>query len=115
MHLKTRELLAFALISIPLSLGGLPLGLYLTPYYTTELGLSLGTVGVIILLTRVTDVVTDPLIGMFSDRTPDRFGRRSLWILIGLPVMGFATVAVFDPPATASAELLAFALVELFV
>jgi Na+/melibiose symporter-like transporter len=115
MHLKTRELLAFALISVPLALGGLPLGLYLTPYYTSELGLSLATVGIIMLLTRVTDVVTDPLIGMFSDRTPDRLGRRSLWILIGLPVMGFATVAVFDPPAQVGPYYLFFAVATLYL
>ena len=42
--------------------------------------------------------MTDPLIGTLSDRTPDRYGRRGLWILIGLPVMGFASIAVFDPP-----------------
>jgi Na+/melibiose symporter-like transporter len=98
MQLKTRELLAFALLSIPLSMGGLPLAIYLTPYYTAELGLSLASVGIVLLITRVSDVVTDPLIGALSDRTPARFGRRSLWILIGLPIMGFATMAVFNPP-----------------
>ena len=96
MKLKLRELIAFALLSIPLSMGGLPLGLYLTPYYAGELGISLTTIGIVILLTRVTDVVTDPLIGTLSDSTPDRYGRRSLWVFIGLPLMGFATVAVFD-------------------
>ncbi len=115
MRLKTRELIAFALISIPLALGGLPLGLYLTPYYTSELGLSLGMVGIIVLLTRVTDVVTDPLIGTLSDRTPDRYGRRSLWILIGLPVMAFATVAVFDPPAEVGPYYLFFSVATLYM
>jgi len=98
MKLKTRELIPFALISIPLSMGGLPLGLYLTPYYTSELGISLTAIGIIILLTRVTDVITDPLIGTLSDATPHKYGRRGLWIMIGLPIMGAATVAVFDPP-----------------
>jgi glycoside/pentoside/hexuronide:cation symporter, GPH family len=102
MSLKTRELLPFALISLPLAMGGLPLGLYLTPYYTGEMGISLAAVGVIILLTRITDVVTDPLIGTWSDATPDRFGRRSLWIMIGLPIMAIATIAVFDPPENVS-------------
>jgi len=98
MKLKFRELVAFALLSIPLAMGGLPLGLYLTPYYASELGISLAAIGLIILLTRITDVVTDPLIGTLSDATPSRYGRRSLWVLLGLPVMGLATVAVFDPP-----------------
>ena len=98
MRLKNRELLAFALISLPLAMGGLPLGLYLVPYYTGELGVSLTAMGLIVLLTRVTDVFTDPLIGTLSDATPERFGRRGMWILMGLPTMGFATLAVFNPP-----------------
>jgi GPH family glycoside/pentoside/hexuronide:cation symporter len=98
MHLKISELLPFALISLPLAMGGLPLGIYLTPYYSSEMGIGLGAIGMIILLTRITDVVTDPLIGSLSDATPNRYGRRSLWIIIGLPLMGLSTVAVFDPP-----------------
>ena len=41
MQLKNKELVPFALISIPLAMGGLPLGLYLTPYYASEMGISL--------------------------------------------------------------------------
>jgi len=115
MKLKTRELIAFALLSIPLSMGGLPLGLYLTPYYTAEMGVSLTAVGIILLLTRVTDVVTDPLIGTLSDSTPIRYGRRSLWIMIGLPVMGLATVALFDPPEQVSHYYLFFAVAILYL
>jgi len=78
-------------------MGGLPLGLYLTPYYASELGVSLTVIGIVLMLTRITDVVTDPLIGTLSDRTSARLGRRGLWIAIGLPIMAISTVAVFDP------------------
>ena len=115
MKLKTRELLAFALLSIPLSMGGLPLAIYLTPYYTAELGLSLASVGLVLLITRVSDVVTDPLIGALSDRTPARYGRRSLWILIGLPIMAFATLAVFDPPERVGFVYLLIAVATLYL
>ena len=77
-------------------MGGLPLGLYLAPYYAS-LGISLSVIAVVMMLTRVTDVITDPLIGTLSDRTPYRFGRRGLWIAVGLPVMAISTVAVFNP------------------
>jgi Na+/melibiose symporter-like transporter len=115
MQLKTRELFAFAMLSVPLAMGGLPLGLYLTPYYASEMGLSLAAVGVIMLLTRVTDVVTDPLIGTLSDRTPAKLGRRSLWIFLGLPIMGFATIAVFDPPEVVSSSYLFIAVATLYL
>jgi Na+/melibiose symporter-like transporter len=34
---------------------------------------------------------------VWSDLTPAKWGRRGLWIGIGLPVMAIVTVAVFDP------------------
>ena len=103
MKLTTRELFAFGFLSMPLAMGGLPLALYLTPYYGGELGISLSMIGVVLMLTRATDVLIDPFIGAWSDRTPARWGRRGLWIAIGLPVMAVSTVAVFDPFAQPSA------------
>jgi len=97
MALKKKGLFAFAFLNVPLSLGGLPLGLYLAPYYASELGFTLATIGVVLMLTRVTDVLTDPLIGTLSDRTPAKYGRRGLWLIIGTPVMAISTIAVFDP------------------
>jgi GPH family glycoside/pentoside/hexuronide:cation symporter len=95
--LSKKELFAFAFLNIPLSLGGLPLGLYLAPYYASEFGISLSVIGLVIMLTRITDVITDPLIGTLSDRTPAKYGRRGLWIVLGTPVMAVSVVAVFDP------------------
>jgi|TARA_B100000315_G_scaffold207804_1_gene202710 Na+/melibiose symporter-like transporter len=115
MHLKKRVLTAFALISLPLAMGGLPLGIYLVPYYAGELGISLAAIGIIVLLTRVTDVATDPLIGTLSDATPARFGRRGIWIMIGLPVMGFATLAVFNPPEQVGHLYLFFSVAFLYL
>ena len=97
-RLGRRELFAFGLLSVPLATGGLPVALYLAPFYARELGLGLTGLGVVLTLIRLTDVVTDPLIGALSDRTPARFGRRGLWIALGLPVMAAATWAVFVPP-----------------
>jgi len=100
MALKRRTLFAFGLVSVPLATGGLPLVLYLTPYYAAVSGMSLATIGAILSLTRLADVFVDPLIGAASDRTPPRLGRRGLWLALGTPVMAFATVAVFAPFAT---------------
>ncbi len=114
MKLSNKTLFAFAFLNLPLSLGGLPLGLYLTPYYASEFGISLSMIGVIIMLTRITDVITDPLIGTLSDRTPAKFGRRGLWILIGMPIMSVAVIAVFDPFFTPTPLYLFFAVALLY-
>lgn len=91
-----RARFAFALVGVPLATGGLPLTLYLAPYYAS-LGLDLATIGVIVTLTRLTDILTDPVVGAWSDRTSARRGRRAPWLLAGVPVMAIATLAVFTP------------------
>ena len=76
-RLPAWRLAAFAALAIPLAGAGLPLAVYLPPYYAQDLGLGLGAVGLIFMLSRAWDAVTDPLVGVLSDRTRSRFGRRS--------------------------------------
>ena len=97
MPLSRRTLFAFGLVSVPLATGGLPLVLYLTPYYVAVSGMSLTLIGTLLSLTRIADVLVDPLIGALSDRTPPHLGRRGLWIALGVPVMALSTLAVFAP------------------
>jgi Na+/melibiose symporter-like transporter len=94
---------AYGLPAAPLAIVGLPLGVYLPTVYATTVGLSLSTVGLVLLLVRLTDVVTDPLVGWLSDRTRGRFGRRRPWIVLALPIGGPALWYLFVPPAGAGA------------
>lgn len=91
------RLAAFASPSLALAAAGLPLSVYLPPYYATELGLGLPLVGAIFMLSRIWDAVNDPLIGVLSDRTRTRFGRRKPWIAAGAPIFAIAAIAVFAP------------------
>lgn len=91
------RLAAFAAPALPLAAAGVPLSIYLPPFYAQEAGLSLGLVGAIFMLSRIWDAVNDPLIGVLSDRTRTRFGRRKPWIAAGAPVFAIAALAVFAP------------------
>jgi Na+/melibiose symporter-like transporter len=91
------RLAVFAAAAAPLASAGLPLGVYLPPYYAQELGLGLPLVGAIFMLSRIWDAVTDPVIGVLSDRTRTRFGRRKPWIAAGTPLFALATLAIFAP------------------
>lgn len=91
------RLAAFAAPALPLAAAGLPLGVYLPPFYATELGLGLPLVGAIFMLSRIWDAVNDPLIGVLSDRTRSRFGRRKPWIAAGAPIFALAALAIFAP------------------
>lgn len=71
--------------------------LFLHPYYAGELGLGLAAISTVLLVSRLTDFVTDPLMGWISDRTHSRFGRRRPFIVLGLPVMLFGIYKLFLP------------------
>lgn len=96
-RLPAWRLAVFAALAIPLAGAGLPLAVYLPPYYAQELGLGLGAVGLIFMLSRVWDAATDPLVGVLSDRTRSRFGRRKPWIAAGAPLFALSTAAIFAP------------------
>ena len=96
-RLPAWRLAVFAALAIPLAGAGLPLAVYLPPYYAQDLGLGLGLVGLVFMLSRVWDAVTDPLVGVLSDRTRSRFGRRKPWIAAGSPLFAIATAAIFAP------------------
>ena len=89
---------AYGLANLPISIVLLPIVLYIPTFYSRDLGLSLAAVGVLLTLSRLTDGVTDPLIGVLSDRWRTRFGRRKPWILIGTPLMMLSIWMLFVPP-----------------
>jgi Na+/melibiose symporter-like transporter len=90
-------LAAYGLLGLPLAALGLPLTVFLPPFYAQMPALNTGLVGVIIFGARLFDVVTDPLIGTASDRTTSRFGRRRPYILLGTPVLMLAAWFLFVP------------------
>jgi len=51
--------------------------------YATVAGIDLAVLGIILVASRVLDGVTDPLIGLLSDKTDSRLGKRKPWIIFG--------------------------------
>lgn len=96
--LPRRDLFLYAIPAAPLSALGLPLIVFLPPYYNSEYGLSLELVGLIFLIGRIWDIITDPVVGAMQDATQTPFGRRRLWMLIGVPVTLFGAWWVFFAP-----------------
>ncbi|MEL6920569.1 MAG: MFS transporter [Pseudomonadota bacterium] len=67
-------------------------------YLTTVLGVQPGIAGTMLLLAKVWDVLTDPLIGRWSDATTSKMGRRRPWILVGALLMAAGFAAMFAAP-----------------
>ncbi len=86
--------------AMPLALSGLPIAVYLPVIYADPdgFGLSLAVVGLLITLSRFTDVVTDPIIGYLSDKWRTRWGRRKPFVFIGTPIYALGMWALFVGP-----------------
>ena len=98
--LNFRTLLSYAMTAIPLAMLGLPLYIYLPTFYAQSVGLSVGIVGLILFLSRLTDVITDPLIGMYNDRFESRFGKRKPFMFMGALLLTSSFYALIHPPET---------------
>lgn len=117
--LSPRQLLAFALPAMPLAAFHSPITVYLPPFFGTEMGLGLATVGTIFMLARIWDIITDPVLGIVTDKIPSRWGRRRHWIVISAPILLVTVVMVFMPRLvagpTVTAGYLLFWLVILYI
>jgi Na+/melibiose symporter-like transporter len=98
MELTKKTIYAHGSLGMPLAVIGYPLAIWIPAHYSGGLGISLALVGTILMLARLTDVVTDPIIGELSDRWRTRIGRRRPWLIMGLPVMLLGTYMLFIPP-----------------
>ncbi len=96
--LSMRTVYAHGTIGLPLAVIGYPLAIWIPAHYAGGLGLSLTVVGFILMMARLTDVVTDPIMGEISDRWRTRFGRRKPWVFLGAPIMMFGVYKLFIPP-----------------
>lgn len=95
--LRPLTLAAYGGLAMPLAMIGLPLAIFLAPFYAGELGLPLALLGTAMLLGRFSDIITDPLIGMLSDRWRPAIGRRRVWVLMGAPILAGSVWMLFNP------------------
>ncbi len=93
--LSKRLLFFFGLSEMPLAIAALPLLTFIPNYYIQDLGLSAALVGTALLIARLSDVVTDPIVGYLSDHTRSRFGRRRIWMVAGVPISMLSAYALF--------------------
>lgn len=58
-------------------------GLLLLFYLTDTLAVPAGLAGLAVLVPKLWDIITDPIVGAWSDRTSSRWGRRRPFLLAG--------------------------------
>jgi len=83
-------------LGFTLAMLGIPLYVYLPTYYAQQSALSFTAVGAALLLARSLDVITDPLIGWWSDRLQAKVSR-SLQIALSSLVLAIGVYHLWLP------------------
>jgi Na+/melibiose symporter-like transporter len=91
------RILAFGAVQLPLGMIGLPIAIYLAPLYSGQMQLSLQLIGITLILARLSDFITDPLVGVLSDRWRPKIGRRRIWLIFGAVAMMAGVHMLFRP------------------
>ena len=96
--LTTNVLGVYGFMALPLALVGYPVAIWLPAFYAGHVGLPLAAVATMLSLAKLTDVVTDPAVGLISDRMRTPFGRRRPLIFLGTPILAVSVWLLFVPP-----------------
>lgn len=99
--LSKRALAAYSVVALPLAAAALPVHVHVPKFYA-GLGLELATVGMLLLVLRLLDAVSDPLLGALADRIPESRGGRRLMIAAAVPLLAAGLWLLFTPPESPS-------------
>ncbi len=89
------SLFLYGILAMPLAFASMPLYIHAPDFYTTQFGVSLATLGALLLALRLVDAVQDPLIGYMSDR----FQRYRLPVmLLAATLLVTSFTALFQLP-----------------
>ena len=85
--------------------------IFLLYYYTDVFGIDPALVGVMFIVTKVVDAISDPVMGLVADRTNSRWGKFRPYLLWGAIPYGVLGYAMFAGPELSDTGKLAYAYV----
>ncbi len=75
---------------------GYIIGMYFTIFLTDVVNLSLKQAGIVVMLATIWDAVTDPVMGIITDRTRSKTGKHRRYLLWGLPLMAVSYTLLWN-------------------
>ena len=108
-------LVAFGTGSIAVGLKNALFGSWIMLYFNQVLGLKPYLAGIALALALVVDAISDPLIGVWSDRTRTRWGRRHPFIYASLIPFAFFIYLILQPAPETSQQALFWRLLLLAI
>ena len=94
-RIPARALASYGLLALPLAALTGPVFAALPTYFVSDLGMDQAAVGLALLIARLWDGISDPLIGIASDRHGAARWRRPGWIALGLPLTIIGAFGLF--------------------
>ncbi len=89
--------LSYTALNLPTSAAGMPIFIFILPFYADDMGLGLSLVGIIFFFGRLTDILTDPVMGVLIDKFPSKWGKHKHWIFLSAPIFMLSTYVIFLP------------------
>ena len=77
---------------------------FITIFYNQVIGLSNTLIGTAVMLAIIGDAITDPVVGIISDRWHSRHGRRHPFLFVAPVPLAITIYLIFNPPAALSGE-----------
>ncbi len=96
--------LAYSLPYFAIMAVSAPISIELKIFYTDTVLVPVGLLSLAIAIAMAVDAITDPIMGWITDHTQSRWGRRKLWIALGLPLGMLTLWLMFTPPTSLSAD-----------
>lgn len=76
------------------------LSFFLLFFFTNVAGLDPSLAGMVLLIGKIWDAINDPIVGVLSDRTQSKMGRRLPWMLYAAIPFGISFFAQWIVPST---------------
>lgn len=96
-YIPTKEKISYGLGSLMDGGGVALMSCVMLRYMTNGLGIAMAVASTIMMLSKAWDAISDPLMGVISDRTRSRFGRRKPYMFVGGFFLIIALFLLFAP------------------
>lgn len=104
-HLSRRQKAGYGIGDLGGNLFFTMSGFYLLFYLTDVVGVAAGLAGAALMIGKIWDAITDPMVGYMSDRTRSKFGRRRPWLFFGAWLTFGSLILMFTvPPESVTAS-----------
>lgn len=105
-RLRTRTMASYGFGAAAYGVKDSGFGTFLLLFYNQVIGVPAATVGFVIMLALIIDAFIDPTVGVLSDSTRTKWGRRHPWLYgATLPIM-LGWVLLWNPPQSSQAAIL---------